>query len=236
VHDVNGPTTVKLWKMTCQWTGNEYTEGCDNGAITKYTELDCFMACFPKSQLMWMVERLNVALPRANKTATTMGEVLKWFGVLMLITRFEFGNRAELWSDKPRCKYIPAPDFGKTGMSRQRFDDLWRYMEWSYQPVERPQDMSSERYRWCLIQDFLDRINEHRVNYFHPSDLICVDESISRWYGLGGSWINKGLPMYVAIDRKPEDGAEIQDSCCGKSNIMMRLKLVKTPSEEDALR
>jgi len=27
--------------------------------------------------------------------------------------------------------------------------------------------------------------------------------------------------MYVAIDRKPEDGAEIQDSCCGKSNIMM---------------
>jgi len=183
-----------------------------------------------------MVERLNVALPLANKTGTTMGEVLKWFGVLMLITRFEFGNRAELWSEKPRCKYIPAPDFGKTGMSRQRFDDLWRYMEWSYQPVARPEDMSSERYRWCLVQDFLDRINKHRVNYFHPSELICVDESISRWYGLGGSWINKGLPIDVAIDRKPEDGAEIQDSCCGKSNIMMRLKLVKTPSEEDALR
>ena len=109
-------------------------------------------------------------------------------------------------------------------------------MEWSYQPVERPDDMSSEHYRWCLIQDFIDRVNEHRVNYFTPSEIICVDESISRWYGLGGSWINKVLPHYVAMDRKPENGAKIQDSCCGKSNIMMRMKLVKTPTEEEANR
>jgi len=38
------------------------------------------------------------------------------------------------------------------------------------------------------------------------------------------------------MDRKPEDGCEIKDSCCGKSNILMRLKLVKTPSEEEAAR
>ena len=96
--------------------------------------------------------------------------------------------------------------------------------------------MLSERWRWSLIQDFVDRINEHRASFYHPSDIICVDESISRWYGLGGSWINKGLPMYVAMDRKPEDGAEIQDSCCGKSNVMMRLKIVKSSTEEDAIR
>jgi len=212
VHDINGPTTVKMWKMTCQWTGNEYTEGCDNGATPKHSELDCFMACFPKSQLIWMVDRLNTKLPHHDKQTTTIGELLKWFGVLILATRFEFGSRADLWSEKPRCKHIPAPDFGKTGMSRQRFDDLWHHMEWSYQVPQRPDDMSSERHRWCLVQDFIDRINEHRVSYFHPSDIICVDESISRWHGLGGSWINKGLPMYVAIDRKPEDGCEIQDS------------------------
>jgi len=171
-----------------------------------------------------------------DKQTTTIGELLKWFGVLILVTRFEFGSRADSWSEKPRCKYMPAPGFGKTGMSRQRFDDLWRHMECSYQVPQRPDDMSSERHRWCLVQDFIDRINEHRVSCFHPSDIICVDESISRWCGLGGSWINKGLPMYVAIDRKPEDGCEIQDSCCGKSNIMMRLKLVKTATEEEALR
>ena len=37
--------------------------------------------------------------------------------------------------------------------------------------------------------------------------------------------------MYVAIDRKPESGAEIQNSACGKNEIMLHLKVVK--SEED---
>lgn len=50
---------------------------------------------------------------------------------------------------------------------------------------------------------------------------------MSRWYGLGGDWINTGLPHYVAIERKPENGCEIQDMCCGKSGIMMGLRVVK---------
>ena len=59
-----------------------------------------------------------------------------------------------------------------------------------------------------------------------------MDESISRWYGLGGSWINMGIPHYVAIDRKPEAGCEIQNAADGNSSIMMRLKLVKSAIEE----
>ena len=38
--------------------------------------------------------------------------------------------------------------------------------------------------------------------------------------------------MYVAIDRKPDNGCEIQDKACGRSIIMIRLKLVKTGTEE----
>ena len=45
-----------------------------------------------------------------------------------------------------------------------------------------------------------------------------MDESISRWYGHGGDWINIGLPMYVAMERKPENGA----------GIMLRLRIHKT--------
>ncbi len=52
-----------------------------------------------------------------------------------------------------------------------------------------------------------------------------------RWYGIGGDWINEGLPMYVAIDRKPENGLEIQNLCCAGSGVMMRLKLVKSAKE-----
>src|SRR5210317_412382 len=50
---------------------------------------------------------------------------------------------------------------------------------------------------------------------------------------MGGHWINGGLPNYVAMDRKPENGCEIQDAACGDSGIMIRLKLVKTSNEEE---
>lgn len=69
--------------------------------------------------------------------------------------------------------------------------------------------------------------NVHREEKFFPSEFICVDESMSKLYGLGGNWINIGLPHYIAIDRKTENGAEIQNSACGRSGIMIKLKLVK---------
>ena len=67
---------------------------------------------------------------------------------------------------------------------------------------------------------------------FSPSDLICVDESISRWYGMGGHWINEGLPIYVAIDCKPENSCEIQDCCDARARVMLQLKLVKSKHDE----
>jgi Transposase IS4 len=156
-------------------------------------------------------------------------------GVLILITRFEFGSRASLWSTTARNRFIPAPNFGHTtGMSRERFDLLWRYMVWSEQPKERPEGMSHEEFRWALVQDFVTNFNDHRETYYYSSSLICADESISRWYGLGGNWINMGLPHYVAMDRKPEHGCEIQNCCDGVSGIMMQLKLVKSQAAEAA--
>lgn len=41
--------------------------------------------------------------------------------------------------------------------------------------------------------------------------------------------------MYVAMDRKPEDGCEIQSFACGVSGVMCRLKIVKSTEEEDRL-
>ena len=49
-----------------------------------------------------------------------------------------------------------------------------------------------------------------------------------RLYGLGGNWINTGLPMCVAIDRKLENSCEVQNCCDGLSGIMLHLKMVKT--------
>ena len=84
-----------------------------------------------------------------------------------------------------------------------------------------------------LVDDRIYNFNKNRDRNHDPSDSICVDESISRWYGIVGHWINAGLPQYIEIDRKPVNGCEIQNTADGVSVIMIQLKLVKTSSEED---
>ena len=153
---------------------------------------------------------------------------------MLLVTRFEFRSRASLWSNVTTNQYIPAPSFGLTGMTRKQFEDLWMCIRFSDQPRNRPSDMTSEQYHWRLVDDLIKNFNEHRVQISLPSDEICVNESMSRWYGQGGHWINHGLPMYVEIDRKPENGCEIQSAACGHSGVVIRLKIVKTAEEENA--
>ena len=118
-------------------------------------------------------------------------------------------------------------------MGRVCFDELWTSVRFSHQPAVRPEDVSSEAYRWSLIDGFVAQFNHHRAANFIPSEFICVDESISRWYGQGGDWINHGLPMYIAIDRKPENGCEIQNAACGRSGVMLQLKLVKSANHNN---
>ena len=65
---------------------------------------------------------------------------------------------------------------------------------------------------------------------FEPGNTICVDESIVWWYSLGGQLINASLPMYMALDRKPKNGCEIQNSADG--GVIVELKLVKVSGEE----
>jgi Transposase IS4 len=95
--------------------------------------------------------------------------------------------------------------------------------------------MVSERYRWKLVDDFVENFNSHRISKLIPSELICVDESMIQWYGLSGQWIKCGLPYYLAIDRKPDKGCDIQTACCGRSGVMLQLRFVKTTKELDDL-
>jgi hypothetical protein len=78
------------------------------------------------------------------------------------------------------------PSFGPTDMKRPRFDDTWQYLQWSDHPKERHAGMSSEKYWWKLVDGFVAQFNKHRARSIIPSEYICVDESISRWYGQGG--------------------------------------------------
>ena len=112
--------------------------------------------------------------------------MMKWFGIIILATCFEFGDRASLWYIVSKSKYMSAPAFGKTGMNMHRFDILCRYVRWIHQPHVQGGGSSHEAHRWKLFEDFVTNFNEYCIQPFYPSDLICADESISRWYVQGG--------------------------------------------------
>ena len=126
-----------------------------------YSCLEYFLMLFPPEQLQLILQLTNNELAMARKNYTTAGEIVKFFGVMLLVTQFEFGSRASLWSNVTTNKYIPAPSFGLTGMPWKRFDDLWMCIRFSEQPPNRPSDMTSEQYHWRLVDDFIKNFNKH---------------------------------------------------------------------------
>jgi hypothetical protein len=160
-----------------------------------------------------MVELTYENLLKAKQKLTRPSELLMFFGVMVLMTRFKFGKRESIWSSARTSKYIPAPEFGINGITRSRFRELMSAIRFSQQGDDTL--ISSSQHRSSLVQGFVDAINLHRKDRFYHSEMICVDEYISRWYGLGRSLIEVGLHQYVAIDRNSENGCEIQNSTCG---------------------
>mmetsp|Transcript_13087 Transcript_13087/g.15367 ORF Transcript_13087/g.15367 Transcript_13087/m.15367 type:complete len:489 (-) Transcript_13087:196-1662(-) len=203
------------------------------GANQNLSRLDAFMMMFPREKFTAMVGMANSNLDRNGLARTTLGELVKFLGITIMMTRVKMRGIRDIWTTSARSKYLPAYNFGVMGMSRHRWDQLWKHIRWSKQPHTRPEGMTHERWKWKLISDFVDRFNEHQATRFMPSDIVCIDESMSKWYGLGGGWINIGLHMYIAIDRNPVNGCEIQNVCCARSRIMMQIKIVETAEEED---
>jgi Transposase IS4 len=101
-----------------------------------------------------------------------MAELLRFFGVCILITRTQFGRRRELWGRASGSKYIAPANLQTTGMSRSRFEELWSVLSFSHQEPERPHGMSAADYRWTLVDDFVDDFNRHRQARFRPSETV----------------------------------------------------------------
>ena len=83
-----------------------------------------------------------------------------------------------------------------------------------------------------LVDDHVSNLKTFDCNY-HPLYSSCVYESIFIWYGIGGPWINAGLPQHIKIDRNPENGYDIHNAADEFSGINIQLNLVQTSSEED---
>ena len=138
------------------------------------------MWMFSITHLRNITKYTNYQLAVNGMKLTISSEILTFFGILVLLTRFEFGSRRALWSTRRRNKYIQAPDLAQV-MSRHRFDSIRSCLRFSSCPFNNRHDLN----RWNLVDGFVTAINDHRANFVSPSDLISVDECMSRWYGLG---------------------------------------------------
>lgn len=211
---IHGPLPRQPWSI-CTYFGEVITEGT-NSSISP---MNAFLTMFPMHHLNKILELTNKELVQNNFLTTTASEILKLLGVLILITRCEFSSRRDLWKrDSDRSSLLPSARLGRF-ISRDRFEVLLRHLNFSSKSVQ-------GRDAWSPVEEFLVAINRSREERMSPCEFICVDESISRWYGLGGDWCGEGLPHYVSIERKPESGCEIKSSCCGRSGIMLRMELV----------
>jgi Transposase IS4 len=146
--DINGSFPFRSWGVKTP-IGDLLGSGSNVGE--RLSRLEVFLLMFPPQQLETILVATNLQLMENNKIATTKGEILKFFGVVLLATKFEFKSRAGLWSSSPPSKYENAPSFGKTGMARTRFDDIWRYIRWGSQPKVRPEGMSSKNFAGCWL-------------------------------------------------------------------------------------
>jgi Transposase IS4 len=93
-------------------------EGDDSGSFDPPRRLyDYFMAVFLPDHLLRMVRLTNERLITKKRPCMTAAELLKFIGVLILGTRFEFGSRADLWKTEATSRLFNSPAFGReTGM------------------------------------------------------------------------------------------------------------------------
>jgi Transposase IS4 len=92
---------------------------------------------FPISHVSVIVRFSNENLQKEKLSLARHSEILKFFGVIVLMTRFKFGTRDSLWSTTPTSRYVPPANIGRTGMRRTRFRNLRRAIRFSKQgPVD----------------------------------------------------------------------------------------------------
>jgi hypothetical protein len=114
---VNGPVQYRPWALRTP-TGETLSAA---GGIGERSALDISLLTFPPLKLQEMKRLTNRELQAKGKTPTTLGDILKYLGLLLLLTRFEVGERASLWSTNQEHKYIPPPAFVRTGCRRGCF-------------------------------------------------------------------------------------------------------------------
>jgi hypothetical protein len=98
--DINRSVVRRLWSIKDCSSGTLLEQDCDQGNLM--SRLNYFLCMFPPQALFSIVRLTSQQLLLLLKAATTKGEVVKCFGVIILATKFEFDDRRSLWRPQQR--------------------------------------------------------------------------------------------------------------------------------------
>jgi Transposase IS4 len=160
------------WRFT--GTDAEFMEPKDDKLDSKRTPLEYFLAAMPSASIKQILHETNEKLREQEADELGIAELLRFFGLCILVTRMQFGRRRELWGHVTGSKYIPSANFAATGMSRNQFEEIWSLLSLSHQEPVQPIGMLSADYRWMLVDDFVDDFNCHCWARFRPSEMVSA--------------------------------------------------------------
>jgi hypothetical protein len=135
-----------------------------------------------------VIPSTSAALMMKAKREVLEPEFMRYIALWFAMTYVSAETRHDYWA-KNDDDFIPAPDFGKYGISRDRFEDITSCLRFV---TAAPATDSLG-----AVRGLIHAFNANMVASFRPSWCIVVDESMARW-------TNKNtIPNYVFIPRKP---------------------------------
>ena len=88
-----------------QWAVKDvFGEKIYPGSNRLMSRLESFLLMFPDEQLNEMIRLTNINLQKEGKRLVTKGQLVKFFGIMLLITRTRVNNRQELWATQATKK------------------------------------------------------------------------------------------------------------------------------------
>ena len=183
------------------------------------SEAAAFELFLPKEYLMGTVlPATSAALVDVGQSPLTYPEFKKWIACWLIISNHPSWQRSDFWADRAKRSFSSMtgePPKLSSVMSRNRFDGIMQHLRLV------DGDGGTDRDRFWQVRPLIAAFNEACVEAYHPSWLLCLDESMV-------AWGNARAPGWVAIDRKPvPKGNEYHTVADSATGVMTFMEVVE---------
>jgi len=201
------------------YNGPSFAEGW---TPQRKTLMEIFLHVFPLEFFTTViVEATNNALVATNSARTSLGEMLRYVGMWMLMSCFVkspdyFWHQGSA-EDRDEDDENDTPSFSfHRYMSRRRFVSITSAFRFTNAAPPNFRD------KFWEVREMIAAWNDHMAKIFLAAWVVCLDESMSIWHN---RWT---CPGWVFCPRKPHPfGNEYHTACCGLSGIMFAMELVE---------